>query len=101
MTDKILDLGILLVAVIIIIHSILQIDLSDYVVPIFSVILGLSFAYQELIADLFDNLYTIYFVRPCEIGDVVQVGDTQYFVEEVGLLSTLLITLGTWENGTE
>lgn len=92
-TDKTLDLIILLVALFVILIAILEVDLSPYLIPIFTVILGLSFAYQELLADLFDNLYSIYFVRPCEIGDVVQVGDTQYFVEEVGLLSTLLISL--------
>jgi len=65
-----------------------ELQLSDFAVPLATLILAFSFAYQQLLADIVNNLYTIYFVRPYNIGDLIQIDGKGYYVEEVGMLST-------------
>merc|ERR1712137_283513 len=91
-TNSIINAVILVLATIVVLVYVFEIDLVQFAVPFTSLVLALSFAYQRLLQDLFDNLYTLYFVRPCNIGDFVEIDGNRYYIEEVGLLSTALIS---------
>lgn len=67
---------------------VLEIDLQLYAIPFTTLVLAFSFAYQNLLQDIVDNLYTLFFVRPYNIGDLIELNGQRYYVEEVGLLSS-------------
>jgi hypothetical protein len=54
-------------------------------------ILPLSFIFAGVIGDLFKSIVFVFFVRPFEVGDKIEMMDKIYIVDEIGLLySTFL-----------
>lgn len=67
------------------------INVTGYLAGLTVLGLGIAFALQNIIADLFASL-VLYFDKPFEIGDSIKVGSDSGTVEKIGLRSTHIRT---------
>lgn len=74
--------------ILVVLVYIFELNLEAYAVPFATLILALSFAYQNMLSDIVDNVYTLFFIRPFNIGDLIEVDGERYYIEKVGLLSS-------------
>ncbi|KYQ89467.1 putative transmembrane protein [Tieghemostelium lacteum] len=65
------------------------VEVSVFLVPLSTTILGLSFAFGTTLRNVFESLILIFFVRPFEVGDKVVVGTLDgLIVDRIGILFT-------------
>ncbi|KAF9764855.1 Mechanosensitive ion channel protein 8 [Nosema granulosis] len=55
---------------------------------VIGIILPLSFIFGSMVGDLFKSIIFVFFVRPFEVGDTIEVDNKVYKVDEIGLLFT-------------
>jgi MscS family membrane protein len=86
-----LKLLIYLIALLIALGGILDLDITSLLAGLGIGGLAIAFAAQESIKDLFGSA-TIFFDKPFTVGDIVKVGDVEGTVERVGFRSTRVRT---------
>lgn len=79
---------------------VLQIDTSDYLAPLLTVLFGFSFAIAPIFSNLFLSLSFVLFLHPFEVGDrvILGKGSTSQLTGNVKSISLFYTTISSNQN---
>lgn len=62
-----------------------------------TVLLSVSFAFSSVVSNVFQSIIFVFFVRPFDIGDIIEVDNKIYTVSDLGLLYSTLLSDSRYE----
>ncbi|ELQ76496.1 Small Conductance Mechanosensitive Ion Channel (MscS) Family [Trachipleistophora hominis] len=74
-----------------------QSEFQNFFKSIGALLLSLSFAFSKLASDTFQSLIFVFFIRPFDIGDIIEIGGKTYVVSDLGLLYSTLLSDSRYE----
>ncbi|ELA47774.1 hypothetical protein VCUG_00735 [Vavraia culicis subsp. floridensis] len=74
-----------------------QSEFRNFLKSLGALILSLSFAFSKLVSDTFQSLIFVFFIRPFDIGDIIEIDGKTYLVADLGLLYSTLLSDSRYE----
>lgn len=60
-------------------------------------LISLSFAFSKVVSDVLQSIIFVFFVRPFDIGDIIEIDQKMYVVSDLGLLYSTLLSDSRYE----
>ena len=73
-----------------IVATIYGFDLQNVLVSLSTFVLSIAFAFGPTMSKMVESVIFIFATQPYDVGDRVQIGDKDYYVRSISLLSTQL-----------